>query len=92
MIKLFVLKMSDTDIYCMKCRKVTITRNPKVQYLQFVTPNGKRAKRLSLNGTCTICGTKKVKFVNDHVGRGLLSMLGIKTPLAKIPIIGQILG
>ena len=40
---------------------------------------------------CAICGSKKSKFINKQEAKGLLSKLGIKTPLSKIPILGDIL-
>jgi len=36
-------------------------------------------------------GTKLYKFVSPSKGAGLLSSLGIKTPLANIPILGDLL-
>ena len=38
-----------------------------------------------------ICNSKKSKFINQQKAKGLLSKLGIKTPLSKIPIFGDIL-
>ena len=40
---------------------------------------------------CAICGSKKSKFINKQEAKGLLSKLGIKTPLSKIPILGDTL-
>ena len=40
---------------------------------------------------CTICGTKKSRFIKKQEAKGLLSKLGLKTPLSKIPILGDIL-
>ena len=40
---------------------------------------------------CTICGSRKSKFINKQEASGLLSKLGIKTPLGKVPILGDIL-
>ena len=40
---------------------------------------------------CAICGSKKSKFIKKQQGTGLLINLGIKTPLAKIPLLGDIL-
>ena len=39
---------------------------------------------------CTIYGSRKSKFINKQEARGLLSKLGIKTPLSKIPVLGDI--
>ena len=38
-----------------------------------------------------ICVSKKSRFVKNQEAKGLLSMLGIKTPLRKVPILGDIL-
>ena len=40
---------------------------------------------------CAICNNKKSRFINKQEGKGLLSKLGIKTPLGKIPILGEML-
>ena len=39
---------------------------------------------------CAICNSKKYKFVNQQEAKGLLSKLGIKTPLSKVPLLGDI--
>ena len=51
------------------------------------TSNG-RAMVLS---KCAICGSKKSGFIKNQEAKGLLSNLGIKTPLSKVPILGDIL-
>ena len=40
---------------------------------------------------CTICGSKKSKFIKNQEAKGLLSNLGLRTPLSKVPILGDIL-
>ena len=40
---------------------------------------------------CAICGSKKSRFIKNQEAKGLLSNLGIKTPLSKVPILGGIL-
>ena len=40
---------------------------------------------------CAICGSKKSRFIKNQEAKGLLSKLGIKTPLSKVPIIGDVL-
>ena len=70
--------------YCLKEKKQTgFQGKPKVVQMK----NG----RYALMGRCP-CGTMKYKFISKQTASGLLSMLGIKTPLAKIPLIGDILG
>ena len=69
--------------YCFKCKKNTETINPKVSK----TTNGK-AMILS---TYAICGSKKSKFIKEQEAKGLLSNLGLRIPLNKIPVLGDIL-
>ena len=60
-------------LYCLKCRKNTESKNPKVAK----TKNG----RIMLLSKCTVCDSKKSKFIKEQEASGLLSSLGIKTPL-----------
>ena len=48
--------------------------------------NGK-TKMLS---KCAICSAKKSKFIKEQEAKGILSSLGLKTPLRKIPLLGDI--
>ena len=40
---------------------------------------------------CAICYCKKSRFIKDQQAKGLLSNLGVRTPLRKVPIFGDIL-
>ena len=40
---------------------------------------------------CAICGSKKSRFIKNQEAKGLLSNLGVRTPLSKVPILGDIL-
>ena len=40
---------------------------------------------------CAICGNKKSRVIKNQDAKGLLSNLGIKTSLSKVPILGDIL-
>ena len=40
---------------------------------------------------CAICSSKKSRFIKNQEAKGLLSNLSIKTPLSKVPILGDIL-
>ena len=40
---------------------------------------------------CAICSSKKSKFIKNQEAKGLLSSLGLKTPLSKIPLLGDVL-
>ena len=37
---------------------------------------------------CIVCDSKKSIFIKQQQASGLLSSLGIKTPLCKIPLVG----
>ena len=69
--------------YCLKCRKDTENINPKVSK----TSNN----RILILSKCAICGSKKSRSIKNQEAKGLLSILGIKTPLTKVPILGHIL-
>ena len=69
--------------YCLMCRKDNENTNPRV----LGTSNGK-AMILS---KCAICGSKKSRFIKNQEAKELLSNLGLKTPLSKVPILGDIL-
>ena len=43
-----------------------------------------------MQSKCTECEIKKSWFVKKQEAKGLLSNLGIKTPLNKIPFLGDI--
>ena len=64
---------------CLKCRKNTESKNPKVVR----TKNG----RIMLLSKCEVCDSKTSKFIKEQEASGLLSSLGIKTPLNKIPLL-----
>ena len=40
---------------------------------------------------CAICKSKKSRFIKNQETKELLSNLGIKTLLSKVPILGDIL-
>ena len=69
--------------YCSKCRKDTENINLRVSS----TSNGRKM----ILSKCAICGSKKSRFIKNQEAKGLLSNLGIKTSLSKVPILGDIL-
>ena len=71
------------ESYCLKCRKDTENINPSVSK----TSNG----RTMILSKCARCGCKKSRFIKNQEAKGLLSNLGARTPLSKIPILGDIL-
>ena len=69
--------------YCLKCGKNTENIDSRVSK----TSNG----RTIVLSKCAICGSKKSSFIKNQEAKGLLSNLGIKTTLSKVPILGDIL-
>ena len=69
--------------YCLKSQKDTESIDSKV----LKTKNS----RAVLSSTCAICGNKKSRFTKEQEAKGLISSLGVKTPLKKIPLLGDIL-
>ena len=69
--------------YCLKCKKNAESIDPKVSK----TTNSK----MMILSKCAICGSKKSIFIKEQQAKGLLSNLGIRTPLNKNSILGDIL-
>ena len=67
--------------YCLKCKTNTDTDN--IDCKTFKTKN----KRLLMQSTCSVSKNKKSQFVKEQDAKGLLSNLGIKTLLSKIPLL-----
>ena len=75
--------MYKMELYCLNCKKYTKNLDPQVSS----TSNG----RLMILWKCAICNSKTSEFFNQQEAKELLSRLGIKTPLSKIPVLGDIL-
>ena len=75
--------MYKMESYCLKCKGYTGNIDPKISD----TSNGKTM----ILSKCAICGSKKSKFIKQQEAKRLLSKLGIKTPLSKVPVLGDIL-
>ena len=70
-------------MYCLVRKKDTGDIDKKV----FQTKNG----RYMLASKCSVCGRKKSKFIKKQEASGILSsILGKKTPLSNIPLLGDI--
>ena len=65
--------------YCVKCKKDTENINPKM----VITKNN----RLIMQSKCPVCGIKKSRFVKEQEAKNLLSNLGIRATLRKIPLL-----
>ena len=71
------------SFYCLKCKKNTENINPRVSE----TNNGK----IVLSSKRAIYGSKKSRFIKKKEPSGILSGLGLKPSLNKIPLLGDIL-
>ena len=67
------------NTYCVKCRKYTESIDPKIV--------GTKNNILVMQSKCSVCGIEKSRFIKKREAKGLLSNLGIKTPLSKIPLL-----
>ena len=65
--------------YCVNCRKDTENIDPRI----VSTKNN----RLVMQSRCSVYRIRKSRFVKGQEAKGLLSNLGIKTPLSKIPLL-----
>ena len=66
-------------IYCVKWRKVTENIDPKLVRT--------KDNRLIMQSKCSVCRIKKSRFVKEQEAKGLLSNLGIRIALSKIPLL-----
>ena len=69
--------------YCLKCKKDLESINPRVSATSNV--------RTMILSKYAIFGSKKSKFIKNQEAKGLLSSLGIRTPLSKLPLLGDVL-
>ena len=65
----------------MECKKNTESKNPKAVR----TKNGKVMLLLK----CAVSDSEKSKLIKQQETKALLSSLWTKTPLSKIPLVGQ---
>ena len=66
------------ETYCLACRKYTENINPKIVR--------NRQNRLMTQSNCAVCNSKS-RFIKEQKALGILSNLGIETPLSKIPLL-----
>ena len=70
-------------LYCLKCREKADSKNPRFAK----TNKGK----LLFSSKYAVCDSQKLRFIKEQEASGLLTMLGIKTPLSKIPLVCPLL-
>ena len=69
--------------YCEKCRKDTENIDSKMVR----TKNN----RVNMQSKCPVCRIKKSRFVKKQEAKGLLSNLGVKTSLIRIPLLNVLI-
>ena len=67
------------EIYCLSCKKHTKNNNPKIVR--------NTQNRLMIQSDYARCGSKKSRFIKEQQAMGILSDLGIKSPLSKVPLL-----
>ena len=65
--------------YCLLCKRDTKNINPKVV--------NTKNNRFAMVSKCAVCNKNKFRFIKEQEEKGLLSNLGIKTPLSKVPLL-----
>ena len=70
-------KMKQT--YGLACRDYTRSINPKIVR--------NRQNRYIIQSNCAACGSEKSRFIKEQKALGILSNLGIKTPLSQVPLL-----
>ena len=71
------------ESYCVRCKKYTKNINPRVSNIS--------NRKTMILSKCAKCGSEKSRFIKSQEGKGLLSSLGPKTPLSKVPLLGDIM-
>ena len=64
---------------CLACRKYTKNINPKIVR--------NKQNRSMIESNCAVCNNKKSRFIKEQKALGILSNLGIKTPLSKVSLL-----
>ena len=67
------------ETYCLVCKKYTKNNNPKIVR--------NRQNRLMIQSNCVTCGSKKSRFIQEQQAMGIISNLGIKALLSKVPLL-----
>ena len=62
----------------------------KTYWRKYWPKNRTKNNRLVMQSKCSVCEIKKSRFVKEQEAEDLLSNLGIKTPLSKIPLLNAL--
>ena len=77
------MKRKKKQTYCLVCKDYTKTINPKIVR--------NRQNRYIIQSNCATCESKKYRFIKEQKASGILSNLGIKTPLGQVPLLNILL-
>ena len=67
----------------MKWNRISLSVKKKKKQNKKINPQvSSTSKGKMILSKCAICNSKKSKFINKQEAKGLLSTLGIKTPLS----------
>ena len=67
------------ETYCLVCKKYTKNNYPKIVR--------NRQNKLMIQSNCATCRSEKSRFIKEQQAMVILSILGIKTPLSKVPLL-----
>ena len=67
------------ETYCLVCKKYTESTSPKIVRT--------RQNRLMIQSNCSICGSRKSRFIKEQKALVILSNLGTRTPLSQVPLL-----
>ena len=67
------------ETYCLVCKRYTENTNPKIVR--------NTQNRFMIQSNCAMCGSKKSRFIKVQKALGILSNLGVKTPLSQVPLL-----
>ena len=67
-------------MHCLRCRSKK-SQNPRMAK--------KNKEKLILSSNYAVCNGRKSRFIKTQEANGLLSNLGLKAPLSKIPLFGD---
>ena len=67
------------ETYCLVCEKYTENTNPKI------VRNSQN--RLMIQSNCSICGSKKSRFIKEQKALGIFCNFGIRTPLSQVRLL-----
>ena len=81
-VKSTTCKVFDSDVLL-----ATLIKDEKKTYCLACRKYTKNINPKIVRTNCAICGSKKSRFIKEHLAMGLLSNLGIGTPLSQVPLL-----